>query len=144
MRAIVLIGVLLTPTVVSAQQSLPPTVQAGLDSLAHGRCEAAFRIWSASWTSTPDGAAKRESIIGSCRGLNSLGPVSGYDIIDVVPVTKNLLRVYVLLKCENQPVYLLLVAYRPEATWKVTTVNWHTNSENVLPANLFPPEHPKP
>jgi hypothetical protein len=26
----------------------------------------------------------------------------------------------------------------------VTTVNWHTNSENVLPANLFPPEHPKP
>jgi hypothetical protein len=70
--------------------------------------------------------------------------MSGYDIIHVVPVTKNLTRVYVLLKYEIQPVYLLLVAYRPEATWRVTSVNWHTNSENVLPPNLLPPENLKP
>ncbi len=144
MRAIVLLGALLTPTVMTAQQSLPPPVQAGLDSLVRGRCEVAFRIWSASWTSTPDGAAKRETIVGSCRALSGLGPMSGYDIIHVVPVTKNLMRVYVLLKYGIQPVYLLLVAYRPEATWRVTSVNWHTNSENVLPPNLLPPENLKP
>jgi hypothetical protein len=144
MRVIVLLGVLLTPTASSAQQSLPPPVQAGLDSLARGRCEVAFRIWTATWAKTQDGAAKREAIVGSCKTLNGLGSVSGYDIIQVVPVTKNLLRVYVLLKYEMQPVYLLLVAYRPDATWGVTSVNWNTNSENVLPPNLLPPENLKP
>ena len=144
MRAIVLLGALLTPTMISAQQSLPPPVQAGLDSLARGHCEVAFRIWTASWTSTPDGAAKRETMVGSCKPIGGLGSISGYDIIHVVPVTENLMRVYVLLKYEIQPVYLLLVAYRADATWRVTSVNWNTNSENVLPPNLLFPENPKP
>ena len=141
---VALLGVLLTPTVVSAQQSLPPVVQAGLDSLAGGRCEVAFRIWSASWTSTPDGAAKRETIVGGCTVLSNLGPMNGYDLIHVVPVTKNLMRVYVLLKYDIQPVYILLVAYLPQTTWRVTSINWNTNSENVLPANLLAPESLKP
>jgi hypothetical protein len=144
MRAFILIGCLLIPRAIEAQESLPPSAQAGLDSVSRGRCEAGFRMWTASWPSTPDGAAKRETMLGSCRVLGSLGSVSGYDIIRVVPVTKSLTRVYLLLKYETQPVYMLLVLYRPQSTWRVTSINWHTNSENVLPSSILPPENLKP
>ena len=113
------------------------------DSLTHGHCEVAFRVWTASWASTPDGADKRETMVNSCKVLNTLGTISGYDVIAVVPVTKNLTRVYLLMKYELQPVYMLLVLYRPQASWRVTSISWNTNAEN-MPASILPPENHKP
>ncbi|HZC67229.1 MAG TPA: hypothetical protein VE201_01295, partial [Nitrospirales bacterium] len=59
-----------------------------------------------------------------------------------VEITPHLQRAYFLLRCERQPVYFLLVLYQAKDRWTVSTVNWHTDADHVLPANLFGAEHP--
>jgi hypothetical protein len=126
-----------------AQESLPAPVAHGLAALQEGHCEAAFQEWSASWTSAED-AAKRQQILTSCGLLNALGALNGQDIIRTIDVTPHVQRVYVMLLYEKQPVYLMLVAYRSRAEWKVMTVNWNTDYDKVVPATLLGAEHAHP
>jgi hypothetical protein len=143
-RSVALIAVaLLSAQAVSGQQPLPPPIAAGLDSLQKGRCEAAFHLWASGWTSSED-VAKRQTLVGGCEMLARLGPLRGHDIIRTVDVGPHLKRVYALLRYENQPVYLLVVAYRPHDRWKIASVNWHTRSEHVYPPDILPAEKPTP
>ena len=138
-----LIVVLLLLPAVGASQQAPPIATKGLDLLVAGQCEAGFRAWTAGWTA-PDDSMKRETLIGTCTVLPQFGKLNGYDIIRVVSVTPNLTRVYVLLRYDLQPLYLLLVAYRPKDDWKVITVTWNTLPEKVFPPDILPSEHPGP
>jgi hypothetical protein len=139
----VFISLAIHPTISAAQKPLPPPVVAGLDSLRTGHCDAAFRTWTIAWTS-PDDAAKRETLLGSCEILARFGSLHGYDVVQLVPIGPNLLRVYAVLRYDTQPVYMLLVAYRPDDAWKITSVNWNTLSEKVFPPSLLPAENPGP
>ena len=134
---------LLAPSLVHAQQPLPPLVASGLDSMKAGHCETTFRNWGKAWSSPTD-AGKMQSLISSCDVLSHLGALHGYEVVKSVEVGQRLLRIYVILLYENQPVYMLVVAYRPAADWKIIAVNWNTLSEKVFPAALLPAEHPGP
>lgn len=139
-----LVGLLtVIPSLVAAQQPIPPLVSKGLDLLIDGQCEAAFQEWTNGWTA-PDDSVKRQTLMGSCAVLQQFGKLNGYDIVRVVPVTPSLTRVYVLLRYDLQPLYLLLVAYRPKRDWKITTVTWNTLPEKVFPPDILPSEHPGP
>jgi hypothetical protein len=100
-------------------------------------------VWTSTWTA-PDDVAKRQAFLNSCDVLTQFGPVRGYDLVRVVSVGPNLQRVYGVVRYENQPIYLLLVAYRASTVWKVTSINWHTNSENVFPPEILAPENRRP
>ncbi len=133
---LLLVTALVVPGLAAAQKPLPTSVMVGLDSLRSGNCEAAFRIWTFAWN-TPADAAKRQELMTSCTTLAQMGTFFGYDIVRTVPVGPNVLRIYVVLRYEAEPVYLLLVAYRPYTTWKVTGVFWNTNPDKLFSPNLL-------
>lgn len=118
--------------------TLPAPVQAGLDSLEAGRCDAAFVQWSRPpGPGTGTGAVQR---LTDCAALKRLGTLHGHEVLRVVPVGQHIRRVYLLLRYETQPVYALVVAYQPDAAWVVIKTNWSVNADRVLPLDMVPNE----
>lgn len=142
LRTLVVLGAFCVPTV-GRSQALPPFVTQGLDLLTQGRVDSAVQVWTSSWVA-PEDLAKRAQLVDAFKQLPQIaGPMLGYEFIRAVEITPHLRRLYFLLRCERQPTYLLLVVYQPRNDWVMTTVNWHTNADHVLPENLFGLEHPK-
>ena len=132
------------PTQSAAQVQLPPAVERGLHALEAGRPDSAVIEWTKTWTS-PDDNQKRDQLVASFRRLAEIaGAVRGYDIVRVIDLTPHLRRVYILLLCEIQPAYVMLVAYQPAGQWRVTAVNWNTDQDKVLPASVIALERPGP
>ncbi|HEV8357305.1 MAG TPA: hypothetical protein VGQ17_11120 [Gemmatimonadales bacterium] len=130
-------------TAVSAQDQLAPLIARGLASLRAGECTAAFKGWTEQWTG-PEEAAKRDQMIAGCGMLARFGTLRGYDVLRSVNVSPHVQRAYIILLYDKQPVYFMIVLYRPEAAWKVQTLNWNTDYDKVVPAGLFGEEHPRP
>src|ERR1700741_1091737 len=113
------------------QNALPAPVQAGLDSLEAGRCDAAFVQWSRPpGPGMGTGAVQR---LTDCAALKRLGTLHGHDVLPIVPGAQRIRRVSLLLRYETQPVYALVVAYQPDASWVVIKTNWSVNADRVLP-----------
>src|SRR5690349_16889235 len=125
------------------QRDIPAPIIEGLTSLSAGHCSEAFVAWSRGWTG-PDDVGKQEQLRGSCDVLARFGKLQGYDVLRVVDVGPHVRRVYLVLRYEIQPVYMMLVAYQPTDAWKVITVNWNTIADKVLPATVTPAERPSP
>ena len=125
-------------------QALPPFVDRGFAQLIAGHPDSAVAIWTWAWNA-PEDTAKRTQLVVAFRQLPAFaGNLLSYEPIRTMDITPHLRRAYFLLRCERQPVYLLMVLYQARDEWSVTTMNWHTNADNVLPPNLFGAEHPKP
>jgi hypothetical protein len=143
---LLLIGLAAIPVPLTAQaDSLPPIVVTGLrTAVDSGNCRSASEQWTSHWTMQPGHEAAVTETVASCGVLTErLGVIRGYDLIRVLRVTPHIWRVYVLLVCDNGPAYLGLVLYRVnDADWKVTTVNWNTDPDRVIPASVLPPQRP--
>ena len=140
-RILVISLIAVTPLRLACQEVPSPAAE-GFDLLTRGHPDSTVALWTLTWVSTQD-AAKKEQLLSSFRQLPEVaGTVVGYDLIRVVDVTPHLRRVYVLLRCVRQPVYFLVVLYRARDRWTVSTVNWHTDADQVLPSTLFGAERP--
>lgn len=141
MRALILLMAVAPVLSLRAQAPVPPVVQQGLDALKKGKCQDAFDLWTRTW---PD--AQKVQMAASCSALQQFGgEYHGYDVLRTVDVTAHLSRVYVVLLYEIQPVYVMLLLYRPgDGDWKVGTVNWNTDPDKVIPASIVPPQRPGP
>jgi hypothetical protein len=140
--SILVIALVALATSLSAQLDVPIPVQRGLDALRAGRPDSAAAEWTRKWTSADD-SGKREQLIASLQTLARVaGPAHGFDVVRVVEVTAHLRWVYVLLLCERQPAYLMLVVYRQANEWRITAVNWNTDADKVLPEWLIASERP--
>jgi hypothetical protein len=116
-------------------------VLSGLDSMAAGKCEPAIRQWTRTWTG--EDAAKVEQLVASCAYFGRMGTIYGYDLLRTLDVTPNLQRVYVVLRAELEPVYVMILAYSPDGThWKIAGVNWNTDPDKIVPRELLPPQSP--
>lgn len=144
MRRLLSLGllVLFAPLPARAQAPvLPPLVLTGLKTMVEGRCRVALTTWTSTWPE--EAAAGRDRLISGCEELSKFGAVDGYDLVRVVDVTPSLLRIYVVLRYDIQPVYLVLVAYAPDTkTWKINAVLWNTNPDDIFPPELVPLQHP--
>jgi len=139
---LLLIGLLIAFPARLASQTIPPVAAEGLDFLVKGQADSAVGTWTQAWVA-PEDAAKRQQLVESFRQLPQVvGAPLGYDLIRIVDLTPHLRRVYVLLRCQRQPVYLLIVLYSARDRWIVSSLNWHTDADHVLPATLFGAEHP--
>jgi hypothetical protein len=118
---------------------LPPPVQAGLLALAEGRCDAAFVHWARPATSPGMGTGAVQRLT-DCATLRRLGTLHGHDVLRIVSVGERIRRVYLILRYQAQPVYVLLVAYQPDDEWHVIKTNWNVNADRVLPPDMVPPE----
>ena len=141
MRTLILLMVLVPTLSLRAQTAIPPVVQQGLDALGKGQCQDAFDTWTKTW---PE--AQKSQMAASCPALQQFGgEYHGYDILRTTELTPHLRRVYLVLLYEIQPVYVMLLVYRPdERDWRVSTVNWNTDPDKVLPSSLVPPQRPGP
>lgn len=124
-----------------AQSPPQPVVVDGLTLLVAGKCEDAVRKWTVAWTG--DEAGKAQQLVASCALLEKLGTVHGYDLLGTRDVTPHLQRVYVVVRYEVEPVYMMFLAYAPDgAQWKIETLTWHTDPDKVIPPEILPPQHP--
>lgn len=113
-------------------------MRAGLEALAEGRCDAAFRHWSRPpEPGSPTGAPQR---LTDCAALQRLGALHGHEVLRLVPVGERIRRVYLLLRYQSQPVYLLVVAYRPADEWLAIKAVWNLDPDRVLPPDMVPPQ----
>jgi len=140
-RASALVAVLLQAP--SDRASLPQPVVAGLDALEAGHCDDAFKLWSPPTTSPGTGSNPVQRLT-DCASLRRLGVLHGHEVLRVVAVGARLRRVYLLLRYQAQPVYIVLVAYQPAEEWNVIRVSWSTNADRVLPPTVAPPERVQP
>ncbi len=141
-QTVALLSILFAAAGRVSSQAVPPAASEGLDLLVKGRADSAVQLWSRGWTG-PEDVGKRQQVLDAFRQLPQMaGRPLGYDLIRMVDVTPHLRRAYFLLRCQRQPVYLLLVLYQAQDEWTVTTINFHTDADHVLPTNLFGLEHP--
>ena len=124
------------------QIELPPPVTAGLDALEAGRCDEAFTHWQPPPTATSGTNAVQR--LTDCASLRRLGVLHGHELLRVVSVGTRIRRVYLLLRYQAQPVYMLLVAYQPADEWTILRVNWNINADRILPPTIAPPERGGP
>jgi hypothetical protein len=126
-----------------AATPLPPPITAGVEALEAGRCDDAFKQWSPTVTSpgTNTGAVQR---LTDCAALKRLGTLHGHEVLRVVSVGTRVRRVYLLLRYQAQPVYIVLVAYQPADEWQVIRTSWSVNADRILPPTMAPPERAEP
>jgi hypothetical protein len=128
---------------VAAQEQIPPIVTKGLQALQEQRRHDAFDVWTADWL-TPRDSERRRRLIGSCDFLAEVGAaLHGYDLFRVVPITPHLFRIYIVLRYERRPMYLMLSAYAPvDGAWRVTGINWDRDPDKVFPLTILDAELP--
>jgi len=133
--------VLLQP--VSAQERLPPLVMKGLQALQEQRCRDAFDIWTADWQ-WPRDAERRQQLMATCDFLQEVGAaLHGYDVYHVASITPHLTRIYIVLRYERHPMFLMLSAYSPvDDDWRVTAINWDRDPDKVFPEAILEPQLP--
>ena len=123
-------------------KAVPSPAAEGLDLLVRGYPDSAIAVWTPTWVA-PEDRAKKQQLLSSFQQLPVVvGQPLGYDLIRVIEVTPHLRRVYVPLRCQRQPAYFLLVLYQARDRWMVSTINWSTDADRVLPATLLGEEHP--
>ena len=139
MRTLILLMAVAPTLSLRAQAPFPSVVQQGLDALTKGKCQEAFDLWTKTWPEM-----QKAQMTASCSAMRQFGSeVRGYDVLRTVDITPHLSRVYVVLLYEIQPVYVMVVVYRPGDTdWRVAMVNWNTDPDKVVPASIMPPQRP--
>jgi len=119
---------------------VPAIVSKGLDALEEGRCRDAFDAWTADWQYGRS-VAQRQELMQSCDNLHELGAaLHGHHVVQIVYLTPFLCRVYVVLRYERHPMFLMVEAYAPvDAEWRVTAIVWSRDSDKVLPVAPLEP-----
>jgi hypothetical protein len=83
---------------------------------------------------------QKEQLTEYCPTLATAGgALNGFDVLRRISVSPHLEHIYLLLLFQNQPIYMMLAAYKPATEWTITAVNWHTDESKVLPPDLVPP-----
>jgi hypothetical protein len=140
MRTLLTVLFLMAPAQLVGQVDLPRPVKDGLEALGAGACDKALTLWTAPWSDT-----QKAQMAGMCPMLKEWGSVRGYDVLRVFDVSAHVRRVYAILLYDIHPVYVMVIAYQPPGgEWKVGMVNVNTDPDQVIPAQVLPPQRPKP
>jgi hypothetical protein len=61
-----------------------------------------------------------------------------------IAVIPHLSRIYIVLRYERRPMYLMVSAYAPvDGAWRVTGINWNRDPDKVFPLTILDPEMPR-
>lgn len=136
MRIKVLLLLVTAPATLSGQEPLPPVVIQGLDLLRSGNCDDAFTKWTSTWAE-----AQKQQMTDSCQVmLDNGGSMHGYDVLKRIRISAHLERIYLLLLYQKQPIYMMLLAYKPNSEWMINAVNWNSDPDKVASADIIPPD----
>ena len=132
---------LLSPLTAAAQRpALPPILTRAFALLEADSLEASTRLWVGTLTS-PSDSARIETILSWLQRTREFaGAFRGYDVINTELVSPHLMRTYVLMVYERQPVYGQVVMYNPGSDppgWHVQSVTWNTDPAKAWPSTLW-------
>lgn len=68
-----------------------------------------------------------------------LGKARGYELARIAAVSESYRHLYLLIRCDKQPLFVHFLAYRPVAEWQVNVVRWSTDIAAVFPEDLAAP-----
>ena len=82
--------------------------------------------------------------LSTCDFLQEVGAaLHGYDIYHVASITPHLTRIYIVLRYERHPMFLMVSAYSPvDDDWRVTAINWDRDPDKVFPEAILDPQMP--
>lgn len=123
-----------------AQASVPPIVAAGLSAVQAGRIDSAFAVWLNNPSFSDE--ARAQVMASAPTFADACGRMNGYEILRVVEIGRYLRRYYIHVRCATQPIYIMLQVHQPEGEWLVGTLNWNSEYDRVVPAQLFGPQQP--
>ncbi len=120
------------------EMQLPDVVSKGLNALKISGSAAALDAWLLGSPIEKD-AAGRSKILGDLSAIENLyGRATGYEIIQVFPLTPSTLRIYGVILFEKGPLYVRWDAYKTiNAGWIIPEFLFHTTAEEVLPRDLL-------
>lgn len=140
MRKIVLLLcsclLILSPAALTAQNSaaakLPTIIRSGLEAYKNAGPQSAIQAWIKG--SPLDG---NKLALSQANNLNQIqdfyGAYRSFDIISTHDVTPRIKTVYLALNFEKGPVFGKFVLYRADSTWILTSFNFNTKEEAILP-----------
>jgi hypothetical protein len=123
-----------------AQEELPQIVRRGIEAIGSDRADSAFRMWS---KSAAFGSEERDQIVSSIPMFKqACGAPRGYDHLRSIALSPHIQRIYLAVRCDVRPVYVMLALYRSSIDWTITALNWNTDPDRVLPAAFFGDQRP--
>jgi len=127
-------------TVVSsafAQKEIPGVVTDGLNAYQKSGGKAALTAWlkGSPMENDTTTSISMSGLLGQID--TAYGKMVGFDVLQVVPVSPVLQRIYLLIRFEKGPVYASFDCYKASAGWIIPIMNLNTKASEVLPANLL-------
>lgn len=120
----------------AGEGQVPEVAVRGLQALREGHEEVALGLWTTTWPNVMPKEQLDNFRAGFAKLSQTVGPLKTYTIVRVFEVTPHLRRVYARLDYAEQPVYLMLAAYRPAAQWQITSIEYNTDAKEVFPPTL--------
>jgi hypothetical protein len=116
-------------------------VSEGFDALIAGSPEGAVATWTKSWKG--EDGARATTLVGPLQHVSEvLGQAYGYDLVKAFDIGPHLRRLYFIVRCERQPLYVAFTVYQPQKEWQVTYVLWNSDGAEVFPKVLLEPTSP--
>jgi len=105
-----------------------------------GRVDSALSAWAAGQAF---GLEERQQVRSSIPVFEeACGSVSGHELLRVVAIASRVMRVYFIVRCAVRPLYLMLAVYESPRGWIITTLNWSSDPDRVLPESFFGQQRP--
>lgn len=112
---------------------IPAFIRAGLEAYKNGGPQSAIEAWIKG--SPLDGS---KEALSQANILNQVqvfyGGYRSFDVISVNDLTPHIRIIYLALNFEKGPMFAKFVIYRADATWMLTSFNFNTKEDAILPA----------
>lgn len=98
---------------------------------------AAVNAWFTGSARESDGGIQDDAVARLGRVQGWLGPMTGYELIRSVTLSRSTRRVYMVVKFEKGVAWMAFDCYLPEKDWIVTRFEFNTHATQILPPNIL-------
>lgn len=117
--------------------TLPDIVANGVKALKETNASAAIDVWLKGSPIEND-TTGRGKILGGLSTIEGLyGKSTGFDVVEVFPVTPTTVRVYGVVRYEKGPLYARWDCFKTPSGWIIPEFFFNTTAEQVFPAALL-------
>ena len=118
-------------------QDIPAIVSNGLDAFKTSGGKAALATWLKG-SALENDSATNSTIIGILNEIDSAyGKMKGFEKLRVVSITPSFRRVYLLIKFEKGPIFVVFDCYKFNSEWIIPQLDFNTKAGSVLPAGIL-------
>ena len=119
-----------------ADVHLPSIVLDGLTAYQAAGPDAAIKSWLKG--SAVETSPEAQSQANVFRQVESMyGKYIGYDTVKVKELTKTSSLAFITINYERGPLFAMFVCYRGSEKWIISSFNFHTKPEQVMPPSMF-------